>query len=119
MRFRTLILAAVAAATLVPAAASAQNYGGWGYGDYGRYGGYDRRGDDPLAARTERLREWMRRGSREGWLRGWRAERAWGEYRAIREQASSGYGYGRHDLWRRVERLADFVRRAHDEADDN
>ena len=74
---------------------------GYGYGD-------------PLqCART--TCDWMRRGSQEGWLNGWRAERAWGEFRAIRDESFAG-GYGRHDAWRRLDRLSDFVRWAHDNA---
>lgn len=115
MSLRTLALAALAAASLVPAAASAQGYGygpppprpqfvdrGFGYGD-------------PLQAREDHLRDWMRRGSQEGWLTGWRAQRAWGELRAIREEGAGGWD--RHDAWSRLDRLGDFVRRAHDDAD--
>ena len=120
MQLRTLVLAALAAATLVPAAASAQSYGySYGYNrpDY-RHDDDGRRGGDALMAREERLRDWMRRGSQEGWLNGWQAQRAWSEFRATREASANG-GYGRRDAWRRLERLTDFVRRAHEEAGDD
>ena len=117
MSLRTLALSALAAVTLLPVAASAQSYG-YGYGspparpqyvsDHGL--GYG----DPLQAREDHLRERMRRGSQEGWLSGWRAQRAWGEFRVIREVAADGGD--RHDAWNRLDRLSDFVRWAHDDA---
>lgn len=118
MLLRKLALAAVAAAALIPAAASAQSFS-FGYGPptpralfvEDRGYGYG----DPLQMREDHLRDWMRRGSQEGWLNGWRAERAWGEFRAIRDESFAG-DYARHDAWRRLDRLSDFVRWAHDNA---
>ena len=114
MSLRKLALAAFTAVALVPVAASAQGFG-YGYGpprpqfvdDRGGYG-------DPLQAREDHLRDWMHRGSQEGWLTGWRAQRAWCEYRSIREETSTGWD--RHDAWTRLDRLSGFVRQAHDEA---
>lgn len=119
MQLRVLALAAAAAAALSPALASAQEFG-WD-SDYRSpppraFAGYDRDGGygDPLQARQDRLRAWMRRGSQEGWLSGWRAERAWGEFRTLRSEG----GYDRRDAWRRLDRLSQFVRWAHDNAED-
>ncbi len=75
MQLRVLPLTAAAAVVLSPALATAQGFG-WSSGyrsppphafaTYDREGGYG----DPLQARQARLRDWMRRGSQEGWLSG-------------------------------------------------
>ena len=80
MSLRNLALAAVAVVTLLPVAASAQGYGPL------RPQFVDNRGyefGDPLQAREDHLRDWMRHGSQEGWLTGWRAQRAWGDPDAL------------------------------------
>lgn len=115
MSLRNLALAAIATVTLVPVAASAQGFG-YGYGPP-RPQFVDDRGygdGDPLQAREDHLRDWMRRGSQEGWLTGWRAQRTWGEFRSIREESANGWD--RHDAWTRLDRLNGFVRQARDEA---
>ena len=69
-------------------------------------------------APEDHLRDWMARGSQEGWLTGWQAQRAWGTYHSIRAETfgQGGFGFDGGDVNRRLDRLADFVRRAHDNA---
>ena len=118
MSMRTLILAAATAVSLIPAAASAQDwYGSYRFAQYDRDHDHDRdhdRGREDLFQRTEKLRGWMQRGAQEGWLRGDRGERAWGQFRHIREEIDRGED--RREIWQHLARLQDFVRFAHDDA---
>ena len=128
MKLRNLILAGVTALSLLPMAASAQGYGwqdhydpppppppqpAWGGGEYG-----PTRPDGGLMAREDHLRDWMARGSQEGWLTGWQAQRAWSAYHAICAETfrQDGYSFNGGDINRRLDHLANFVRRAHDAA---
>jgi hypothetical protein len=127
MRIRNILLAALVAGVLAPAAASAQDTR-WGRYDgpppppapalgFVRYGPPPPPGPGPdvrILERESRLEDWMRRGSHEGWLVGWRARRAWGDLRSIKAETHGGYGFDAYRVNRRLDRLSDFVRRAHD-----
>lgn len=88
MRF--LILAAVAGAVALPTAASAQHYGGRGYG-YG-HGGYGYNNREVRQEQRECARELRRADSRREYRRELRECR--------REIAAARYGYRDNDRYR-------------------
>ncbi len=126
MRIRNILLAALVAGVLAPASASAQDdqwrhhdgspppppaFGFVGYGPQPPPGpGRDFR----VLDRETRLQDWMRRGSQEGWLVGWRARRAWSDLRSIKAETRGGFEFDSYRINQRLDHLSDFVRRAHD-----